>query len=162
MSSFRFSFLLILFSGLLLPIVPGYGQSLFPAQVKRVVFLGNSITYAGQYVTAIDVYYRTHYPNQPIEFINVGLPSETVSGLSEAGHADGKFPRPDLHERLERVLAQTKPDLVFASYGMNDGIYLPFDETRFQQYKEGIEWLHNEVVKTGASIIHLTPPVMTT
>ena len=156
---FRYTTHLLLFLYLVLSMHSGYGQSLFPPTVKRVVFLGNSITYAGKYVTAIDSYYRSHYPNQPIEFINVGLPSETVSGLSEAGHAGGQFPRPDLHERLGRVLAQTKPDLVFASYGMNDGIYLPFDETRFQSFKDGIEWLHNEVVKTGAAIIHLTPPV---
>ncbi len=136
-----------------------YGQSLFPPTVRRVLFLGNSITYAGKYVTAIAIYYRSHYPNQPIEFINAGLPSETVSGLSEDGHAGGQFPRPDLHERLGRVLAQTKPDLVFTSYGMNDGIYLPFDETRFQKFKDGIEWLHDEVVKTGAAVVHLTPPI---
>ncbi|AUD01956.1 SGNH/GDSL hydrolase family protein [Spirosoma pollinicola] len=134
-------------------------QSPFPASVRRVVFLGNSITYSGKYITDIEVYYRAHYPDHPIEFINVGLPSETVSGLSEEGHADGKFPRPDLHNRLASVLALTKPDLVFASYGMNDGIYMPFDESRFQKFKEGIHWLHNEVVKSGAQIIHLTPPV---
>jgi lysophospholipase L1-like esterase len=134
-------------------------QSLFPATVHRVVFLGNSITYAGGYVTNIEAYHRLHYPGQPIEFINVGLPSETVSGLSEEGHADGKFPRPDLHERLARVLALTKPDLVFACYGMNDGIYLPFDEGRFRKFQEGINWLHDEVQKAGAQIIHLTPPV---
>lgn len=57
------------------------------------------------------------------------------------------------------MLAQTQPDLVFASYGMNDGIYLPFDEIRFRKFKDGIEWLHEEVVKKGAAIIHLTPPV---
>ncbi|WP_223833990.1 SGNH/GDSL hydrolase family protein [Spirosoma profusum] len=135
-----------------------FGQLPFPANVKRVLFLGNSITYAGKYVTAIETYYVMHYPNQPIEFINVGLPSETVSGLSEEGHADGKFPRPDLHERLDRILTQTKPDLVFACYGMNDGIYLPFDESRFAKFKEGIQWLHDEVVKTGANLIHVTPP----
>lgn len=135
------------------------GQTLFAPTVHRVVFLGNSITYSGQYVTDIDVYIRTHYPGQRVEIINMGLPSETVSGLSEEGHADGKFPRPDLHERLARVLALTKPDLVLASYGMNDGIYQPFDEGRFGQFKEGITWLHNEVVKAGADIIHLTPPV---
>jgi lysophospholipase L1-like esterase len=136
-----------------------YAQSPFPANVHRVVFLGNSITYAGAYVTDIDAYISTHYPKQGMEFINVGLPSETVSGLSEEGHADGKFPRPDLHERFARVLALTKPDLVFACYGMNDGIYLPFDQSRFQKFKEGINWLHNEVIKTGARIIHLTPPI---
>jgi hypothetical protein len=40
--------------------------------------------------------------------IDAGPPSETVSGLSEEGHAGGQFPRPDLVERLTRVLAVTK------------------------------------------------------
>ncbi|MFT3703559.1 MAG: SGNH/GDSL hydrolase family protein [Agriterribacter sp.] len=131
----------------------------FPRNVHRIVFIGNSITYDGKYVVDIESYFITHYPDTHFEFINAGLPSETVSGLSEEGHADGRFPRPDLHERLARVLAQTKPDLVFASYGMNDGIYLPFDEQRFQKFKDGITWLHDEVIKYGAKIIHLTPPV---
>lgn len=130
-----------------------------PSQVRRVLFVGNSITYAGSYVTDIEAYFVTHYPQRSIEFINVGLPSETVSGLSEEGHAGGRFPRPDLHERLDRVLKATKPDLVFACYGMNDGIYLPFGEDRFQKFREGIEWLHEEVEKTGAKIVHLTPPI---
>ncbi|MFN8349314.1 MAG: SGNH/GDSL hydrolase family protein [Spirosomataceae bacterium] len=141
----------------------GFGQRAgaqgIPDKVKRVLFLGNSITYAGSYVTDIEAYFVTHYPNRSLEFINVGLPSETVSGLSEEGHASGRFPRPDLHERLARVLAQTKPDLVFACYGMNDGIYLPLEEGRFRQFQEGIRWLHDEVDKTGAKIIHLTPPI---
>jgi len=128
------------------------------ARVTRVVFLGNSITWAGNYVNDIEAYLRVQYRGRPLEFINVGVPSETVSGLSEPGHAGGSFPRPDLHERLLRVLEQTKPDLVFACYGMNDGIYMPFDDERFQKFKEGIKWLHNEVTKTGARLIHLTPP----
>lgn len=131
------------------PIAPG---------VKRVVFLGNSITWAAIYVNDVEAYLRVQYPGRQWEFINVGVPSETVSGLSEPGHAGGKFPRPDLHERLSRVLEQTKPDLVFACYGMNDGIYMPFDEERFQKFKDGINWLHDEVIKTGARLIHLTPP----
>src|SRR5436305_15257546 len=88
-------------------------QSKLPDSVHRILFLGNSITYAGNYITDIEAYFVTHYPNKTYEFINMGLPSETVSGLSEQGHAEGKFPRPDLHERLDRVLALTKPDLVF-------------------------------------------------
>ncbi|MFT3949606.1 MAG: SGNH/GDSL hydrolase family protein [Agriterribacter sp.] len=130
-----------------------------PKKLKRILFIGNSITYAGQYVTAIETWFTIHYPGKQYEFINVGLPSETVSGLSEDGHANGRFPRPDLHERLARVLAATKPDLVFASYGMNDGIYLPFDERRFQKFKDGIIWLHDTVIKSGAKIVHLTPPI---
>jgi lysophospholipase L1-like esterase len=147
----------------LLTLLTGYNvkaqNNPLPATVHRVLFLGNSITYAGSYVTDIEAFYTVNYPGQKIEFINEGLPSETVSGLSEEGHAGGQFPRPDLHERLDRVLALTKPDLVFACYGMNDGIYKPFDEERFQKFKDGINWLHNKVVATGARLIHVTPPV---
>ncbi|MBD0830603.1 SGNH/GDSL hydrolase family protein [Aestuariibaculum sp. TT11] len=127
--------------------------------IKRIVFLGNSITYQGKYIEYIEAYFITHYPDKQFEFINVGLPSETVSGLSEPNHAQGAFPRPDLHERLHRVLSKTKPDMVFSCYGMNDGIYLPFDELRFQKFKEGIHWLHREVIKSGSKIVHITPPI---
>ena len=77
------------------------------------------------------------------EFLDLGLPSETVSGLTEPGHAGGAFPRPDLHERLDRVLEKTKPDLLVACYGMNDGIYYPFSEDRFAKYKEGMLFLRD-------------------
>lgn len=130
-----------------------------PAGAKRILFLGNSITYAGQYVTYIEAYIKLKSKSDGIEFMNLGLPSETVSGLSEPNHADGKFPRPDLHERLQRVLTKTKPDLVFACYGMNDGIYLPFDSIRFKKYQDGIHWLHDSITAMGIPIILFTPPV---
>jgi lysophospholipase L1-like esterase len=130
-----------------------------PAPVRRVVFLGDSITYGGFYVAAIETYFLTRHPAAEVEFINVGLSSETVSGLSEDGHAGGAFPRPDLHERLARVLAQTKPDLVFACYGMNDGIYLPFAGERFAAFQSGLRRLRDAVLATGATLVHVTPPV---
>ena len=157
----KFSWLLGL-AGLLAlagPVRAAEAVSLFPPAAKKVLVLGDSITYAGQYVEEIAAYQRARFPGHPVDVINVGLPSETVSGLSEPGHADGKFPRPDLHERLARVLAKTRPDLVFACYGMNDGIYLPLDAARFQSYRDGIEWLHTQVTAAGAAIIHVTPPV---
>ena len=141
---------------LLLAVVSGVTQDFLPG-VKRILFLGDSITHSGQYVDHFGVYLATRHRDRKIEIINCGLASETVSGLSEAGHAGGKFPRPDLHERLDRVLAIVKPDLVFACYGMNCGIYLPFDEGRFAKYREGIEKLRAKVKAAGADIIHLTP-----
>jgi len=138
----------------------GHAQSYkIKEEVKRIVFLGNSITYAGQYITYIDAYLSIRYPQKNYEIINLGLPSETVSGLSEPNHANGEFPRPNLHDRLERLLAQTKPDLVIACYGMNDGIYMPLEEGRFEKFKDGISRLQKEVVKQGAEIIHITPPI---
>ena len=126
--------------------------------VKRILFLGDSITYSGQYVDAFETFLYLRFSTRHFEVINVGLPSETVSGLSEDGHAGGQFPRPDLHERLDRVLAKTKPDLIFACYGMNDGIYRPFDEGRFAKFRDGIERLRAKAQAAGAQIIHLTPP----
>jgi lysophospholipase L1-like esterase len=126
--------------------------------VHRLLFLGDSITYAGLYVNDIHAYVVSQDPDSPVVFLNLGLSSETVSGLTEPGHAGGKFPRPDLHERLARILAQTKPDLVLACYGMNDGIYQPLDGARFQKFREGMNWLHEQVLHSGAKIIHLTPP----
>ncbi len=128
-------------------------------KTQRILFLGNSITYNGKFIKDIEVYYRIHFPERRLEFLNLGLPSETVSGLSEEGHADGEFPRPDLHERLARVLDQVDPDLVFANYGMNDGIYLPLNPERFQKFKDGMILLHERVKDSGAQIVHLTPPV---
>lgn len=127
--------------------------------VHRIVFIGNSITYAGDYINFIDAYFTTHHPQKKYEIINLGLPSETVSGLSEPNHANGAFPRPDLKERLQRLLAKVKPDLVLACYGMNDGIYMPLDAERFEKFKTGIHSLHGEVIKSGAKIIHITSPI---
>jgi len=103
------------------------------SNIHKILFLGNSITYAGNYITDMETYSFIREPKRNIEFINLGLPSETVSGLSEIGHAGGRFPRPDLHERLKRILEQIKPDLIFACYGMNDGIMMPFNKERFEK-----------------------------
>jgi lysophospholipase L1-like esterase len=126
--------------------------------VKRVVFLGDSITHAGQFMDDFELYLFARFPQRKFEVIDVGLPSETVSGLSEPGHAGGQFPRPDVHERLDRVLATTKPDLVFACYGMNCGIYQPLDEKRFAKYRDGIQLLRQKAAAARADVIHLTPP----
>ncbi len=130
-----------------------------PPNAKRIVFLGDSITHSGEYVTYLEAYLLLHFPGHQYEIIDVGLPSETVSGLSEPGHAGGTFPRPNLHERLDRVLQKLKPDLVMACYGMNDGIYYPLSEERFGAFTNGIERLRQKVLANHAQIVHLTPPV---
>jgi lysophospholipase L1-like esterase len=126
---------------------------------QRILFLGDSITQGSQYVSFIDAGIIADQPGVKYDVLCAGLSSETVSGLSEPGHAGGKFPRPDLHERLDRALAKTKPDLVLACYGMNDGIYMPLSEERFKAFREGMIKLHDKAIAAGAKIIHLTPPV---
>ena len=127
-------------------------------QSRRIVFLGDSITAAGRYVACFDTWLETQKLEHKPLVICAGLPSETVSGLSEDGHAGGQFPRPDLAERLDRVLAATQPDLVVACYGINCGIYEPFDMLRFEKYQQGMTSLKSHVEKAGAKFIVVTPP----
>ena len=125
---------------------------------QQVLFLGDSVTYSGRYVAWFEAWLLTRDRRVVPTVINAGLPSETVSGLSEDGHAGGRFPRPKLAERLDRVLRLTEPDVVFACYGINCGIYQPLDQGRFQRYQEGIRHLKQRVEAAGATLILITPP----
>jgi lysophospholipase L1-like esterase len=141
-----------------LAFIPAAGaaeEKFFLQDGQRVVFLGDSNTYAHLYVSYIDAYLVTRFPDQRFDVLNLGLPSENVSGLSEPDHP---FPRPNLHDRLARVLEKTKPNVVVACYGMNDGIYYPFADERFKRYQEGIERLVQQCEKAGAKVVLLTPP----
>lgn len=127
---------------------------------KRVVFLGDSITQAGGYVSFVSYFLEKRHPRKVFDILGLGLASETVSCLSEDGHAGGKFPRPCLFERLGRLLEKADPDVVFACYGMNDGIYLPLDEERFAAFKDGVGKLIAQCEAAGADDIFLiTPPI---
>lgn len=125
----------------------------------RVAILGDSITYAGQWAVRVESALRATPEFAEAEIVNFGLASETVSGLSEDGHAGGAFPRPCLHERLGRVLDQFKPTHVLACYGMNDGIYQAVDEARFAAFRDGAEALHAASRSAGAQLVFITPPL---
>lgn len=121
----------------------------------RILFLGDSVTDNGLYITYLDAYFRHHHPDWELSLIPLGVSSETVSGLSEAKHP---FPRPNVHDRAERALEITKPDWVFCCYGMNDGIYHPLSEGRFQAYRTGMLLLLEKIKAAGAKAAVLTPP----
>lgn len=127
----------------------------FPLTAERVLFLGDSITHAGNYIAIIESQVRVQGLEPVPDFINLGLSSETCSGLSEEGHP---FPRPDVHERLDRALEQLKPDVVVACYGMNDGIYHPLSDDRFAAYQDGVNRLIEKVHASGAKLVLITPP----
>ncbi|MDG2123059.1 MAG: GDSL-type esterase/lipase family protein [Verrucomicrobiales bacterium] len=123
---------------------------------KKIVFLGDSNTNAGGYIVHLETALRQQNHIAPdTEVINLGLSSETCNGLSEPAHP---FPRPNVHERLGRALEKSQPDLVFACYGMNDGIYYPFRTDRFLAFQQGITDLATKVKASGAKLVLLTPP----
>ena len=120
---------------------------------SRILFLGDSITASRGYI--IDLQAALHLHGHAPEIIASGLPSEGVTGLSESKHP---FPRPNVHERLDRALEKVKPDLVIACYGMNDGIYHPFSLERFESYQRGIQKLISKIQASGAKLVLITPP----
>ncbi|MEM7658287.1 MAG: SGNH/GDSL hydrolase family protein [Bacteroidota bacterium] len=123
---------------------------------KRVLFLGNSITQNGLYVSMVEYWLRKNNPEEEYDLLSVGLGSETVSCLTEPVHP---YPRPCLEERLERILTAVKPDVVLACYGMNDGIYHPQSPERLAAYQNGIRALENRLKRDSVPLLVLTPPV---
>ena len=134
---------------------PLFGKDAALPARKTIVFLGDSITEDGTYIALLDAYFRLHAPESDLTLINLGVSSETASGLSEAEHG---FHRPCVHDRLERALAETKPDWVVVCYGMNDGIYHPLSEERFAAYRGGMLRLLERIRSAGAKAIVMTPP----
>jgi lysophospholipase L1-like esterase len=131
-------------------------------EVHRIVFLGDSITQAGDYVTDCECWLRAQ--GFDVEVLNLGLGSETASDLTPAeneGHLrQYGFARPCLSERLDRVLAMTKPDLLFACYGMNDGGSLPPDANGTQRFAAAITHLREAAAKAAVKkVVICTPPV---
>lgn len=126
-----------------------------PIKGQRIVFLGDSNTYAGHYADLIEASILQQAPELQLSILNLGLNGETCSGLSEPDHP---YPRPSVHGRLCSVLAKTQPDIVVAAYGMNDGIYHPQSPARFTAYKKGIREIVGNVHPTGAKLYILSPP----
>ena len=124
------------------------------AIIGKVLFLGDSISQGGEYVSFIHTYFKLYYPQAKLDFVNIGISSETVSGLSESDHP---FPRPCVHNRLERALDRIKPDWVITCYGINDGIYYPLNQAFMEQFQEGYKRLIQKVHHRGAKIIVMTP-----
>jgi lysophospholipase L1-like esterase len=122
---------------------------------RRVLWLGDSITQDGKYISFVEYYLDKRFPAENFDFVGIGLSSETVSGLSEKSHP---FPRPCLSERLARALDSVKPATVIACYGMNDGIYHPQSPERLRAFQDGIERLSAAVQSAKAQFILLTPP----
>lgn len=121
---------------------------------ERVLFLGDSNTQNGGYIHYLDAFLFTRFPDQMFELINLGLASETVCGLSEPDHP---FPRPNVLDRLDSALAKIHPDVVVACYGINDGIYYPFSQERFEKFQAGMRKLIERVKASGARLTLLTP-----
>ncbi len=123
-----------------------------------LLFLGDNLTHSGEYIAYLDAVLYSEAKRQKKahkHLINLGLPSETCSGLTET---DREFPRPVIHSRIDRALEVVKPDTVFVCYGIVDGIFSPFSEERFAAFQDGINSIIEKVHAANANVVLMTPP----
>ncbi|MFM8981896.1 MAG: hypothetical protein ACKOLA_03140, partial [Spartobacteria bacterium] len=75
--------------------------------IRRIVFLGDSITQDGNYTTDVESWLISQ--GQRVEVLNIGLSSETATKLTAEENADHVktfgFGRPFIGDRLDRSLA---------------------------------------------------------
>lgn len=136
-------------------VAPAEDASFFLKDGETVAFFGDSITQAGGYIVWTDAWIRANRPDANVRLINLGLASETVTGLTEPDHP---FPRPNVHERIDRAIQRVPFDTAFVCYGMNDGIYHPFSEERFKTYQVGLLTLVEKLRTAGKRVVVMTPP----
>lgn len=139
---------------LLIALAPFANGQLIFKENERVLWLGDSVTANGTHIGLIDGYIITQHPKLNITNMPCGLSSETACGLSEPIHP---WPRPNVHERLDRAIEKLEFDTAIICYGVNDGIYYPFSSERFETYQKGITKLIKKLQAGGAKVIALTP-----
>lgn len=119
----------------------------------RILVMGDSISDDGRYVALLNAY-LANKNCRDTRFFNAGVSSETLSGLSEPCHP---FPRPCGLDRLDRALELTQPDWVLVLYGMNDGIYYPLSEDRFEAFRRGVYTMVDRIHAADCKVILATP-----
>lgn len=85
-----------------------------PFQAKdRVIFVGNSITEAGAYVSYVYLYYMTHFPGRPLVIMNGGVGGDRAA---------------EMYRRLDYDVMAKHPNVLVLTFGMNDTGYFEFNQ----------------------------------
>lgn len=121
--------------------------------MKNIVFIGDSITDGGTYPAIVEAF-AIASGILDYDFINLGVSSENVSGVTEKGHP---FPRPSVLNRIDRITELIEGEWATVMYGQNDGIYQPFSQERFDLYKKGIGEVSEKLHKSGFKVALMTP-----
>lgn len=121
-----------------------------PRGGERIVFLGDSITQAGDkpggYVDIVRKVVEGSFPNAGVEVIGAGISGNKV---------------PDLEKRLERDVLSKKPSTVIVYIGINDVWHSIRDQgTPKEVFETGLRSLADRIRATGARVILCTPSVI--
>lgn len=114
-----------------------------------VVFYGDSITAQHLYTRDVEDFVLTRYPEMHIQFVNAGVPGDTVRG----GYA-GTMP-----ERVRRDVQPFQPTMIAVMLGMNDGGWGYGPPTLDADFQKGFRAVLDELRKAAprADITLISP-----
>lgn len=117
---------------------------------ERIIFLGDSITQAGDkpggYVDILRTAVQNSLPTAGVEVVGAGISGNKV---------------PDLEKRLERDVLARKPSTVVIYIGINDVWHSLRDKgTPKELFEQGLRSLTDRIRAAGAQVILCTPSVI--
>lgn len=108
----------------------------------RVVIYGDSITAQQLYSVDTQAFVETRYPKLNVSWVNSGWGGDRVSGGSGG----------DIDLRIERDIIPFRPTVMTCMLGMNDGAYRSFDQSIFDTYSKGYQYILNKVGKEDPGV----------
>ena len=116
----------------------------------RVAFIGNTFVEREQVYSYLETLLRSRYPDRNIAFRNLGWSGDTVFG-----HARSYFDPPEKgFERLDKIVHELKPTVIFISYGMGES----FDgEPGLEPFRQGFERLLDMLKDLDARTVIIGP-----
>lgn len=122
---------------------------------ETVVFLGNSITRGGDYLTYIKLYYLTRFPEMTIKIVNTGVSGHTsIDGIN----------------RFYQDVMVHQPDKIAMMFGMNDantGVTAEDSEEvkekklkeRIEFYRQNMDSITRMINHEGVELIYIAPSI---
>jgi len=115
----------------------------------KICFIGDSITYRGNYVKQVENYLTTIYPTYNLTFTNVGVGGWTSTQFLQY---TGSEPT-----GLGYVLNTVKPDIATICFGMNDAGYTSEAASYLNQFISSMTSIITQLQSAGVSVVLLTP-----
>jgi len=107
-----------------------------------VVVMGDSITEQHLYSNYLEAWTLLRFPAWKITFHNVGIGGDTSGG------GNGRF---------VRDVAEYKPTALTVDFGMNDGGYGGFQDSRFDNYMAGLTGIARQAKEAKLRVAWITP-----
>jgi len=134
-----------------------YAQSTLFKAGDRVCFVGNSITAGGGFHHNISLYYTTRFPDQPITFINCGVPGDQCDNVLRRMDSDIL-----IHHPTHAVIKLGMNDVMRKYYGalpINNADTLRLRENAINTYKVKFDSIVNIFLKRNIKVILQKPTI---